>query len=67
MTRWTHALRRPGPHPDQCVAEVVELGSTCLCNQPVRDDLTADVCRQCGHELVALGSRPPSDSPAPPR
>lgn len=65
MTRWTHALRHPGPHPDQCVAEVPEIGSACLCNSPA-DASPPDfagtgsrTCANCGHELVPMFSDVP--------
>lgn len=75
--RWTHAIRRPGPTPDRCMASVGQVEGpigACGCDVPLRAfdldvvvALVVEVCSTCTHELVAAFSGRPSDSPEPPR
>jgi hypothetical protein len=77
IVHWTHLARVPGPHPDRCIVNVTGLFLAiegedpveCGCDAPANrsDGIDPTVCVGCGHELVPLGSRPPSDSPEPPR
>lgn len=70
-TRWTHALRWPGPNPDRCQAVMAGGTATCGCVRPdpVRGvggvPTDALECVTCHHELVPQFSLRPSDSPVP--
>lgn len=67
--KWTHALRRPGPEADRCIADVG--GAICACVFPEPSPVVTDgdlvTCEACGHEVVRMGVGPPSNSPVPGR